>query len=343
MNANLVSGRALVVRGPHDVVLEERTSTAPRDGEITVRPHYVGLCGTDLDILNGDLDPIYVRYPLVLGHEWSGRVLDVGGGVDGFHPGDPVVVEGILACGRCGPCRAGRTNLCANYDELGFTLDGAVGPAVTVPATFVHRLSDDIPLEAGALVEPGAVVLRGLLELNLVPGLRVLVIGDGTVALLAAHLVQMWAPSVVDMAGRRMEQLDLAKTMGVHNFAVTTPGAMAYDVVIEAAGSTTAVETALRSADRGGQVLLLGIAGHENTAAVPVDDVVNNDLTIRGSFSYTAKAWAETVRLLNVGTFRPMALITHRYDVGDYATAFAMLTGGGGTRGKVLFDLRANA
>lgn len=343
MSADPVSGQALVVLGPHDVVLEQRTATAAKAGEVTVRPHHVGLCGTDLEIVNGDLDPVYVHYPLVLGHEWSGRVVEVGAGVDDLNPGDPVVVEGILACGRCEPCRAGRTNLCANYDELGFTLDGAAGPAVTVPATFVHRLADDVQLEAGVLVEPGAVVLRGLLELNLVPGLRVLVIGDGTVALLAAHLVQMWAPSVVDMAGRRSEQVDLAKTMGVHHFVVTAPAVQAYDIVIEAAGSTTAVETALRSADRGGQVLLLGIAGHENTAAVPVDDVVNNDLTIRGSFSYTAKVWAETVRLLNTGTFRPLPLITHRYDLTEYAQAFAMLAGGSGTRGKVLFDLMAEA
>ncbi len=151
----------------------------------------MGVCGADVEIINGSLDPAYVRYPLVLGHEWSGKVAAVGDGVAGVSVGDPVVVEGILACGTCSARRAGKTNLCENYDELGFTTDGAAGPGVTVAAHFVHRLASELPFEAGALVEPGAVVLRGLLEMQISPGERVLVIGDGTVALLAAHLVRM--------------------------------------------------------------------------------------------------------------------------------------------------------
>ena len=337
-----IKGPALVVRGPEDVVVEERTYQTPKVGEVLVEPYYIGLCGTDLDIVRGELDPAYVRYPLVLGHEWSGKILAVGQGVKGLRVGDPVVVEGILACGECSLCRAGRTNLCENYDELGFTVDGAAGPAVSCPAPLVHRLAADVPLEAGALVEPGAVVLRGLLEMAMVPGLRVLVIGDGTVALLAAQLVSMWSPAMVAMAGRRAEQRDLAAAVGVNEFIVETPRQRAYDLVVEAAGSTSAVENALRSAARGGQVLVLGIAGHGNTADLYVDDVVNNDLSIRGSFSYTAAAWAQTVRLLNAGSFKPLPLITHRYTIDQHAEALGLLAaGGGGPRGKILFDMKA--
>lgn len=340
MSEQLTTGQALVVRGAGDIALEERSYAAPRHGEVLVRPYYVGVCGTDLEIVNGDLDPVYVRYPLVLGHEWSGKIIAVGDGVSELKQGDAVVVEGILACSKCAACRAGKTNLCENYDELGFTTDGAVGPAVVAPAALTHRLSAGVPLEAGALVEPGAVVLRGLLEIGLLPGMRVLVIGDGTVALLSAHLVRMWSPSVVAMSGRRAEQKSLAEALGVDEFAVDPPDEGAYDVVIEAAGSTAAVETALRAATRGGKVLLLGIAGHGNTADVPVDDIVNNDLTIRGSFSYTATAWAETVRLLNAGSFQPLPLITHRFSMDQYKDALdALATSGSGPRGKILFDL----
>lgn len=101
--------------------------------------------------------------------------------------------------------------------------------------------------------------------------------------------------------------------MGANRFTVEPPQERAYDIVIEAAGSTEACETAFRSARRGGQVLLLGISGHGETARLPVDDVVNNDLRIRGSFSYTAAAWAQTVRLLNSGIFQPSRLVTHRF------------------------------
>ncbi len=340
MSAPTLSGPALVVRAPGDVAIEQRTQGPPRSGQVVVRPHYVGVCGTDLEILRGDLDPVYVRYPVILGHEWSGRIAALGDGVDGLAVGDPVVVEGILACMTCAACRAGKTNLCQNYDELGFTADGAAGPGVSAPAALTHRLSGDVSLEAAALVEPAAVVLRGLREIGLVPGLRVLVVGDGTVALLAAQLVGMWSPSVVVMAGRRSEQDELARAVGVDEFTVEAPPSRAFDVVIEAAGSTAAVETALGSADRGGTVLLLGIAGHGNAAKLYVDDVVNNDLSIRGSFSYTAAAWAETVRLLNAGTFRPHPLITHRYRLDEHAEALdALAATGGGPRGKILLDM----
>jgi 2-desacetyl-2-hydroxyethyl bacteriochlorophyllide A dehydrogenase len=336
-----VDGLALVVSGPGEVGLEARTVTAsPAAGQVTVTPRFVGVCGTDLEIIRGDLDPAYVRYPLVLGHEWSGTVLAIGEGVRGFDIGDPVVVEGIIPCTKCDRCRSGATNLCEDYDELGFTSDGAAGPAVTVPSALVHRLRDSSLLEDGALVEPAAVVLRGLREIEPVPGQRILVIGDGTVALLAAHLVRMWSPAWVSMAGLRTEQAELAAAAGVDEFIVTVPAERAFDVVIEAAGNTSAVEVALRSVDRGGCVLLLGISGHGHAARVLVDDVVNNDLTIRGSFSYTAAAWAETVRLLNAGTFRPHSVITHRFGIASAAAALDLLAvSDGQPRGKILIEM----
>jgi threonine dehydrogenase-like Zn-dependent dehydrogenase len=130
--------------------------------------------------------------------------------------------------------------------------------------------------------------------------------------------------------------------MGVDTFTVDAPESRAFDVVVEAAGNTAAVETALDAVDKSGKVLLLGISGHWNAAKLYVDEVVNNDVTVRGSFSYTAAAWADTVRLLNAGSFAPAPLITHRYQLDDYQEALDTLasTAGEQPRGKILFDLR---
>src|SRR5215469_17349474 len=111
-------GLALVVRQPGEVVLEERDIPRAGPGELLVRPEVAGLCGTDLDIVAGRIDPAYIRYPLVLGHEWSGTVAGPAG-EDGLAPGTRVVGEGIVPCGHCPRCRAGETNLCLTYDELG--------------------------------------------------------------------------------------------------------------------------------------------------------------------------------------------------------------------------------
>ncbi|MEV6719306.1 alcohol dehydrogenase catalytic domain-containing protein [Streptomyces xanthochromogenes] len=339
MNRLPVRGPALVVLGPGKVALQERSATAPSDGEVLIAPHFVGLCGTDLEIVKGELDPAYVRYPVVLGHEWSGRVLAVGARVPDLAPGDGVVVEGIRPCRLCPPCRSGRTNLCEDVEQLGFTLQGAASPAITTPWHLVHRIAPEVPLTAAALIEPGAVVLRGLGEIAIDPGANVLVVGDGTIALLAAHLVRLWSPGAVTMAGLRPAQAGLAKAMGVDHFTLDRPATGPYDVVIEAAGSTTAVADALRSAGRGGQVLLFGIAGHGRTAALPVDDVVNNDLRIRGSFSYTSAAWAQAVRLLNTGIYQPLPAITHRVRIEEYTRALRLLADpADGPRGKILID-----
>jgi L-iditol 2-dehydrogenase len=333
-------GPALVVRGPGDVGIEPRSWVPPSGLEVRVTPRHVGLCGTDLEIVGGTMDPDYIRYPLVLGHEWSGVVAAVGEQVTRVAPGDAVVVEGIIPCSVCDACRRGQTNLCAIYDELGFMRDGAAGQSVTTREHLVHRLDPGVPLVSGALVEPAAVVLRGLSCMDLQPGATVVVVGAGTLGLLAAHLVRLWSPASVTVTGRRPAQGELAAVMGADRYVVGPPEPRSYDVAIEAAGTLTGVEVALEAAQRGGQVLLLGICGHGKTVPLSPDEVVNNDLRIRGSFGYTAAAWAQVVALLNAGRIDLQPVISHRFSLDQYAAALDTLARPTeSARGKVLLDL----
>jgi 2-desacetyl-2-hydroxyethyl bacteriochlorophyllide A dehydrogenase len=331
-------GLALVVRAPGDVALERRDAPVPAPGEVLIRPDVVGLCGTDLDIVAGRVDPAYTRYPLVLGHEWSGTV--AGGAA--FAAGTRVVAEGIVPCGHCARCGAGETNLCATYDELGFTRDGAAAGYLAVAAPLVHTIGPAVSAEDAALVEPASVVYRALAASAIVPGRRALVVGDGTVALLAARLLGLWSPGEVVMLGQRSGQAALAATAGAARFE-TSPQAVGtgYDLVVEAAGSTAAVLTALAAARRGGNVVLIGLPPHGDTAAVPVDDLVNNDLTIRGSFGYTSSAWRDVVGLLNSGRLRLDFLVTHRFGLQDWAHALDALRGSVSPRGKVMLTIGA--
>jgi 2-desacetyl-2-hydroxyethyl bacteriochlorophyllide A dehydrogenase len=322
---------ALVVRAPGGVVLEERDAPVPGPGEVLIEPEVVGLCGTDLDIVAGRVDPAYTRYPLVLGHEWSGILA-----------GARVVAEGIVPCGHCARCREGQTNLCATYDELGFTRDGAAAGYVAVAKSLVHPLAPGVSAENAALVEPASVVYRALAGSRIAPGRRALVVGDGTVALLAVRLLGLWSPGEVVMLGRREGQAVLAGAADAARFE-TSPQAAGgdYDLVVEAAGSTDAVLTALRAARRGGSVLLLGLPPHGETAAVPADDLVNNDLTVRGSFGYTSAAWRDVVALLNAGRLDMEFLITHRFALADWRQALDALRGQESPRGKVLLEVRS--
>ena len=335
--------RGLVVTGPGEVELTDVPVVAAGPGQVVVAPRVVGVCGTDLDIVDATIDPAFVRYPVVLGHEWAGVVESVGPTAgDVVRVGDLVVVEGIVPCGGCPACLTGDTNRCETYDEFGFTRDGAAQDRVVAPRSLVHRLADGRGAEAGALVEPCAVVYRALARAGPAEGGRVLVVGDGTVALLVVHLVRLWSPAEVVMVGRRPEQADLAHRAGADRFVTELAGPdTGFDLVIEAAGSAGASTMAIRAAARGAAVVLLGFPGPGVTLDVAVDDVVNADLTIMGSFSYTSSAWRAVVDLLNAGRIDPTVVVTHRFPIARWSDALATLRGDGvtGPRGKVLLTL----
>ncbi len=320
---------------PGEVILAERAAAVPADGEILIRPDLVGLCGTDLEIIDGRIDPAYIRYPIILGHEWTG-IAATGSPLAGRR----VVVQGIIGCGHCARCGSGLTNLCETYDEIGFTRDGAAVGQVAVPAALVHPLAAAVAAADAVLAEPSAVVYRALVRAGPVPGCRALVIGDGTVALLAVVLLGLWSPAETVMLGRRGGQAALASAAGAARFE-TDPAAAGtgFDLVVEAAGATDAVTAALAAPRRGGTVVLLGLPPHGETAALAVDDAVNGDLTIMASFGYTSSAWRDVVTLLNAGRLRPGFLISHRFALADFQQAIATLRSGQSPRGKVLLSI----
>ncbi len=330
--------RALVIASPGSIGLQDAPELVPGPGEIVARPAYTGICGTDLELLAGVVDPAYVRYPLVLGHEWSGVIEAVGPGVTGLEPGQRVIAEGVIPDRVCTECVRGNTNLCAVYDEIGFTRPGAAADQLLVPAQVVHVLGPSVSLLEAALTEPAAVAWRAIRRVEPVPGERVAVVGDGTVALITAHLLGLYSPGELIVCGQRPAQAELAAELGATAFSVGDPGG-GFDLVVEAAGPAGAVERAFGLAGRGGRVVLLGLAGNGVTARLPIDDVVNNDLQISASFSYTSAAWAEVTALFGSGRVRLTPLITHRFPLDAYEEAFEVLRESSGPRGKVMLDV----
>ena len=334
-----MSRRALVISRPGEIALLEKPGLEPERDAVVVRPVHCGICGTDLELLRGDVDPAYVDYPLTLGHEWSGVVEAVGEGVTGVAPGDRCVAEGIVPCGHCPSCLRGATNTCTTYDEIGFTREGGASDQITVPSRLVHRLAPEVSLLDAALVEPTSVVLRALEKANPAEGARVVIVGDGTIALLAAHLVRLWDPAEVVVVGRRSEQRELALAMGATRFTTSDADAVDADLAIEAAGAVEAVGTAIRAAKRGATVSLIGLPPTGQAVQLPADLLVNNDLMLAASFSYTTSAWARVVQLLHEGRIGPGALVTHRFPLEAYDEAFAALAAPSGARGKVVLDV----
>jgi 2-desacetyl-2-hydroxyethyl bacteriochlorophyllide A dehydrogenase len=341
--------RALVITEPGVIALQDVPALVPGPGEVVARPAYVGVCGTDLELLDGVVDPAYVRYPLVPGHEWSGVIEAVGPGVTALTPGQPVIAEGIIPDRVCAQCVRGNTNLCLTYDEIGFTRAGAAADQLLLPAQVVHPLATRSGLPAGrastladaALAEPAAVAWRGITRGQPRPGERIAVVGDGTVGLITAHLLRLYSPADLVVFGQRADQAGLAAELGATAFELAGPAETPaqFDLVIEAAGKPAAVQDAIALARRGGRVVLLGLAGNGVKAGLPIDDVVNNDLAITASFGYTSAAWAEVAGLLRAGKLHLAPLITHRFPLEAFPDAYRTLREGAGPRGKVLLEV----
>jgi 2-desacetyl-2-hydroxyethyl bacteriochlorophyllide A dehydrogenase len=322
--------RAVRVDRPRDIRMVEVERPRAGPGEALVAVAAVGICGSDVELLDGSRPAPYVRYPVVPGHEWAGTVAEAGAGVTGLAPGDRVVAEGFRACGRCDRCKEGRTNLCsADYAETGFTHAGAFAEFVAVPARLVHRLPRDADLEAAALLEPAACVAQGLLEVELRPGLAAAVVGSGTLGLLAVALLRLTSPARLALVGSRPERLELGRRLGATE-AVDVNGdgvdtlAGRFDLVFEATNRPSGGAAALRLARRGGTVVLEGISG-SSEPSLTGDEIPLKHLRVQGVFGASGAAWRWVVSLFAAGALAPGPLVTHRFRLDEFDRAFATL------------------
>ncbi len=334
--------RAVVIDEPGAIALRELDAPACGPGEVVVRSRAAGVCRTDLEVLRGELDRRWVRYPCVPGHEWSGVVAEVGEGVDSVAVGERVVCEGMIPCGHCRRCLAGDTNLCENYDQLGFTRGGGYGELVLAPARIVHRLPEHVSFDAGVLVEPGSVVLRALERARVAAGESVGVIGVGTLGSLAIVLARLAGPARIVAYGVRDEELELARRLGADETVDVSAGEPALgelDLALETAGAVPAVELATRLVREGGRVALLGIAGEGKTlGALPADRIALRDLELIGSVGYTSAVWARVVGLLADGRVDFTPIVTHRFPLEEFERAFDLMENREGIVAKIVLE-----
>jgi threonine dehydrogenase-like Zn-dependent dehydrogenase len=334
---------ALLVAGPGRSAVRDVPEPVLLPGDVLVSVDAAGICGSDLELLDGRRPAAYVSYPVVPGHEWAGRVEALGPEVRDLAPGDPIVAEGLRSCGVCDRCAEGRTNLCAaGYAETGFTHPGALAERLVVPARLVHRLPADRPLEPAALLEPAACVASGLLEAGMpLPGMRVAVVGDGPVGLLALLLLRTATPAELVLVGGRPARSALGPRCGATRVvAADDPAGLAglagrFDAVVEAANDPAGAATALALLRRGGTAVLLGISGL-GRATIDPDTVTLNQLRVQGGFAASSAAWRWVAGLYADGALDPAPLVTHRFGLDQVDAAFAALTAPDGEAVKIL-------
>ncbi len=256
--------RAFVLSGPYEGAVLDVPPPQAAPGEVVVDVERVGLCGTDVEFFTGEMPYLsqgHAAYPIRLGHEWTGRVLETGAGVDPAWVGRRVVGDTMLGDGTCRSCRRGHQHVCEQRQEVGIRggRDGALAEQLAVPATSLRALPDTVDAALGALVEPGGSAWRSAAATGCGAGDRVLVIGPGTIGLLAAMFLRARGVEV-HLLGETVPSLDFARSLGFANVWSEAPR-LAFDAVVNASTGADVPAQALDLVEAAGRVVYVGLAG----------------------------------------------------------------------------------
>jgi len=297
------TGKAVVIRGVRDAALEDVDIPAVKPGEVLIRVSYAAVCSTDIEIYEGTLGYYKngtAKYPIVPGHEFSGRVVGLGPNVNHLSVGDPVVVECIQSCGTCEACQRENYIACDQRTELGVIgRDGGYAEFVLAPGRFVHRLPPELDMKKACLCEPLAVALKGLKRLRRTWIERkapktCAVVGAGSIGHLCARVLKLWGHQVTvfDRNPRRRRHFD---GTGIET-AEDLDRLKAFDNLVEATGNPEALDAILYNSPAGAMILLLGLPyAHRNYT---FESIVAYDKMIVGSVGSAAKHFEMAIELL---------------------------------------------
>ena len=327
----LVSSAVYRSRGVVEV--EDRPMRTPAGGEVVVEVDYCGVCGSDLHLIvegwgtPGD----------VLGHEWTGTVVEVGDGVSEFAPGQRVLSADDPKCGACEACAAGRPAQCENQDPMTGEFDGAFATHVLSSASGLMAVPDGLDLRTAALAEPLAVSLHAITRADLAPGSTVLVQGAGPIGVLAAaalnhqgHHVTVSEPTELRAELARSIGLEVVHPDTLPTFDLSQVDTMAdpaYHAVIDTSGKAAAVEVGFQQLRRGGTIVMVGTS-LERPSFDP-NRMIVMELGVRGCFIYDKHGFERAVELLGDPAFPAERLIDPaEYGLEGVAEAAARLAAG---------------
>jgi L-iditol 2-dehydrogenase len=320
-------------RGEGHLELRDVDEPTARHGWVVLEVIGTGICGTDLHILH-DEHPYWP--PVILGHEFAGRVAEIGEGVEGWNRGDRVVCEPHAgACGVCHLCRRGLAQLCADKRAPGWGIDGALARHVAVPAHLLHRVPDGVSDLAAAVCEPTAISVSAFERTGVAPGETVVVLGPGPIGLICAMIARSMGAGRVVVVGRSSSRarLEVGERVGLEVWdseerdvveaALEITGGRGVDLVVDTSGAGAAIASGVGMLRRRGRLCALGVSGAQ-AIEFPWDDALFRAIDLSFSFSSSFTSWDAALSLLRTGAVDVEPLITS-YPLERWADAFAAL------------------
>lgn len=331
--------KALMKKTPYakDTYLEDMPVPKAGYNQVVLKVEAAGLCGTDIKFYKTDMGKTKLEPPVVIGHEGSGTIVEVGESVVGLFVGDRVVCEtSFYHCGKCEYCITGYHNMCINNrTSLGSKVNGFFAQYVLCNADSVHKLPESITFDEGALMEPLACCVHAVLERSSIkPTDTCVIFGPGPIGILTAQVAKATGAKVILVGTRHSsERLDLAKKMGIERTLIWDGSDLAdqlqmevnglgADVIFECSGSEAALKQSLKIVKILGEVVLMAAPTecHLNLW----DDLVLRDVNIVSSLSSKSTSWNKAIMLVESKKINLANLISHRFTIDQWETAFEL-------------------
>ena len=339
--------KALVYYGPRDIRYQDVPTPKPRAGEVLVHVRAVSICGSDLA---GYKAVSSMRAPgLIMGHEFSGEIAQLGEGVTNLKVGDRVGVVTNLYCGKCQDCKEGRTNVCDYRYIIGTTMkagsyNGAMSEYVVAPAGKIMPLPDNVSFDEAALVEPLSISLRATKHVaNEIPNRTVAVLGVGPIGLMAIMCMKSFGAAKIIAIDLLRNRLELARKCGATDAIVSNEDAPAIirqmtnnvgiDVVFDAAGVPSTVNMAIEIARNAGSILMVGMASP--ALEIEYKHAVSKELKLQASYMYTTEM-REGFQMIADGKLNVAQMITSRHTLSEGPKVFEELASGNTKEVKVI-------
>ena len=324
---------------------QPRPEIGPND--VLIEISKTAICGTDIHIYNWDeWSQRTIPVPMTVGHEFVGRIAELGSHVRGFEVGDRVSGEGHITCGHCRNCRAGKRHLCRNTVGVGVNRTGAFAEYLSIPATNAFKLPDDVSDDIAAFLDPLGNAVHTALSFDLV-GEDVLITGAGPIGCMAVAICKHVGARHVAITDVNPFRLELAKKLGAtRTIDVRTENIAdvqkelgmteGFDVGLEMSGNGQALRDMLRNMNHGGRVAILGIPPSDT--AIDWDLVIFKGLVLKGVYGREMfETWYKMISMLQSG-LDVSPILTHTLPVEEFQRGFDVMRSG--ESGKVVLDWR---
>lgn len=342
--------KAICIDEPGKVTIHEIEKPVPKEGEALLKLLYGGICGSDLGSYRGG--NAYVSYPRIPGHEFSAEIVEIGENDKGLKPGMIVTCNPYFNCGHCYSCERGLVNACTDNQTMGVQREGAFAEYITMP---IERIYDGKGLspEVLTLIEPFCISYHGVSRADVKPGDKVLVVGAGTIGVLAAVAAKAKGAEVTicDVAPAKLEYA--YKTFGLDHQLLNSSaealekgvqeltGGNGFDVTIEAVGMPQTFQNCIDAVCFGGRVVLIGVSKRN------IDDffftiIQKKELNIYGSRNAMKKDFMELIDLVKAGGIDLQKIVTNTYKWTDAPKAFEEFDKNAGQMLKVVLDFTQN-